>query len=136
MKKRFIILGVILVLVAVFLGLMIWQILDNETGPGYGFRIVGGCEVIKDNCCGPGGADDFNITEQVLDEVIVEYGYGSKGLERATLREYCDEKTDVDRCKKELSGRNQNYCDNLGTFEECIESQRIYLMNDCILGAD
>ena len=58
-----------------------------KAGNYFTARVMQGCSLVRS------GADggEFEITEDMLNYVTVEYGIPSKGTERGTLRDFCEE---------------------------------------------
>jgi len=45
---------------------------------------------------------NFTLTDELLDTVIMEYGYPAGGLETGTLRDFCQRYEDIENCKNHI----------------------------------
>jgi hypothetical protein len=104
MKISYIIIGILAIIIVGFL----FFISTQQFGPGtaYEFRIIRGCENF-DRSHGL----DFNVTDHILDSVLIEHGYGKSGFEKVTFREYCQ---------------------NSENFKECVESRKSIVFFQCV----
>ncbi len=101
MKKTHWIIGIILVILILYI---IYSI-NFPIGPGtqFVFEVKGdGCKKINENKQNRYDLN-FTLTDELLDSVIVEYGYPASGLKTGTLREFCQRYKDIENCKSDIA---------------------------------
>jgi len=72
-------------------------------GTQFVFEVKGeGCSKINENKQNRYDIN-FTLTDELLDSVIVEYGYPASGLKTGTLREFCQRYKNIEDCKNAIA---------------------------------
>jgi len=71
-------------------------------GTQFVFNVKKGCDKINENKQDKYDLN-FTLTDELLDSVIVEYGYPISGLKTGTLREFCQRYRSIEDCKREIA---------------------------------
>ncbi|MCD6478224.1 MAG: hypothetical protein J7K87_04440 [Candidatus Aenigmarchaeota archaeon] len=98
---------IISVILILFTGYVVY-IINLPFGPGtqFVFKVKGdGCSKINENKQNRYDLS-FNLTDELMDNVIVEYGYPATGLKNGTLREFCQRYKDIKNCERNIA----EYC--------------------------
>ncbi len=96
MKKRNFYLSVIAVVIFVsvyFLGLFLY-VEEVKSGGMFSAYVLRGCDAISGNAID----GNLELTQQLLNTVIVEYGRPKDGMRRGMLRDFCEDVGEED-CK-------------------------------------
>lgn len=119
MKRYLPVVLVIIIAIAIIL-FSYFDFMNSEMGPGtaYEFRPVEGCELVNNLDYG----SNITITDEILDNLIVEYGYGRSGYNTSTYREYCTDNPawfqDFENCVKGYT-RTIRVCCETPDSQEC-----------------
>jgi len=96
MKKIYWAIGIIIIIIIVLISLSLFTCIG--CGTGFVFEVKGeGCSKINENKQDRYDIN-FTITDELLDTVVIEYGYPASGLKTGTLREFCQRYRDIENC--------------------------------------
>jgi len=98
-KKYYWVWGAVVILAIMVLILISSFFVCIGCGTGFHFEVKEGCDIVNEN---KQNNDDLNftLTDEILDSVIMEYGYPISGLKTGTLREFCQYRhyKDIEDC--------------------------------------
>ena len=98
MKERNFIIVVVVVfaVVAAYLFLLFTYVQDIQSGNIFVTHVLHGCTMVN-----PDTSGNLDITEEMYDFVLVEYGKPAEGMVKKTMRDFCREHGE-DMCKSEV----------------------------------
>ena len=95
------VIGIIAILIIIALTISAFTCIG--CGTQFVYQVMGdGCSKINVNENGHNA--NFTLTDEMLDSVIIEYGYPASGLKTGTLREFCQRyNKNIENCKEDIA---------------------------------